>query len=93
MLAYELDLQIGINVFWTLLSSVLAVLFTFAALGSDLLWETYLREKQGSHRQPRREQTTEEARSQERGITQDDSRPLLSNEGDVDYISPVESSN
>jgi NO-binding membrane sensor protein with MHYT domain len=91
MLAYELDLKIGINVFWTLLSSVLAVLFTFAALGSDLLWETYSREKRGNHWPLRREQSTEEARNQDRGITQDDSRPLFSHEGDVGHISPVES--
>lgn len=43
MLACELDLPIGINVPLTLLSAILAVLFTFAALGSDLLRNTYQR--------------------------------------------------
>ena len=41
MLACELDLPIGISVPLTILSSILAVLFTFAALAFDLLWETY----------------------------------------------------
>ena len=41
MLACELDLPIGINVPLTLLSAVLAVVFTFAALASDLLWNRY----------------------------------------------------
>lgn len=41
MLACELDLPIGIDVPLTILSSVLAVLFTFAAFAFDLLWETY----------------------------------------------------
>jgi len=43
MLACELDLPIGINVPLTLLSAVLAVLITFAALASDLLWNAYKR--------------------------------------------------
>ena len=43
MLACELDLPIGINVPLTFLSAVLAVIFTFAALASDLLWHTYTR--------------------------------------------------
>ena len=47
MLAYELDLVIGINVPLTILSAMLAVLFTFAALGSDSLWETWRRESAG----------------------------------------------
>ncbi|KAL8809455.1 MAG: hypothetical protein Q9200_003402 [Gallowayella weberi] len=41
MLAYQLDLPIGINVVWTILSALLAVFFTFVALASDLLWEKY----------------------------------------------------
>ena len=41
MLACELDLPIGIDVPLTVLSSILAVLFTFAALAFDLLWGTY----------------------------------------------------
>ncbi len=41
MLACELDLPIGIDVGLTILSSILAVAFTFAALASDLLWDRY----------------------------------------------------
>lgn len=58
MLACELDLPIGINVPLTLLSAVLAVLFTFAALASDLLWDTYMRSRRRSHRALRRKRTT-----------------------------------
>ena len=45
MLACELDLPIGIDVPLTLLSAVLAVFFTFAALASDLLWNTHVRRR------------------------------------------------
>ena len=41
MLACKLDLSIGIDVAWTVLSAALAVSFTFASLASDLLWEKY----------------------------------------------------
>lgn len=58
MLACELDLPIGINVPLTLLSAVLAVLFTFAALASDLLWDTYMRSRQKNYRALRRERRT-----------------------------------
>ena len=58
MLACELDLSIGINVSLTLLSAVLAVLFTFAALASDLLWNTYMSTRRRKRRIPRRERTT-----------------------------------
>ena len=50
MLACELDLPIGINVPLTLLSAALAVCFTFAALASDLLWNTHVRRRQKSNR-------------------------------------------
>ena len=53
MLACELDLHIGINVPLTILSSVLAVFFTFAALASDMLWETY-RQGRRKNRRPRK---------------------------------------
>lgn len=43
MLACELDIQVGIDVPLTILSSVLAVVFTFAALAFDLLWDRYTR--------------------------------------------------
>lgn len=50
MLACELDLPIGINVPLTLLSAVLAVFFTFAALASDLLWNSHVRRRQKRNR-------------------------------------------
>ena len=58
MLACELDLPIGIDVSLTLLSAVLAVFFTFAALASDLLWDTYMRSRRRNYRALRRERTT-----------------------------------
>lgn len=54
MLACELDLPIGISAPLTVLSSVLAVLFTFAALASDLLWDRYNRQRRGKHWRSRR---------------------------------------
>ena len=45
MLAYELDLQIGIDVGLTVFSAVLAVFFTFLALASDVLYDRFLRAK------------------------------------------------
>lgn len=58
MLACELDLPIGIDVSLTILSAVLAVLFTFAALASDPLWDTYTRSRRRSYRALRRKRTT-----------------------------------
>lgn len=43
MLAYELDLPIGLNVPLTVLSAALAVSFTFVALACDMVWERYRR--------------------------------------------------
>lgn len=50
MLACELDLPIGINVSLTSLSATLAVFFTFAALASDPLWNTYTRRRRRKYR-------------------------------------------
>ena len=58
MLACELDLPIGIDVPLTLLSAILAVLFTFAALATDLLWDTYMRSRRRQYRSLKRETTT-----------------------------------
>lgn len=58
MLACELDLPIGIDVPLTILSSVLAVLFTFAALASDLLRERYRQGRQRRSRSRRSRRTT-----------------------------------
>ena len=61
MLACELDLPIGINVPLTLLSAVLAVCFTFAALASDLLWDTYMRRRRKYNRLLRKEKKARSA--------------------------------
>ena len=61
MLACELDLPIGINVPLTLLSAVLAVCFTFAALASDLLWDTYMRRRRRNNRSLRKEKRSRSA--------------------------------
>lgn len=50
MLACDLDLPIGLDISLTLLSAVLAVLFTFAAVGSDLLSESYHRIRRKKNR-------------------------------------------
>lgn len=44
-LACGLDLEIKLNVGLTILSAFLAVLFTFCALGGQLLWKSYRRER------------------------------------------------
>ena len=41
MLSCKLDLPVRLDVGLTLFSAVLAVIFTFAALGAELLWERY----------------------------------------------------
>jgi len=41
MQSCKLDLPVGLDVGLTLFSAVLAVTFTFAALGAELLWERY----------------------------------------------------
>ena len=89
MLAYELDIQIGINTALTVLSSALAVIFTFAALASDLLWETYRRERKRTNGKRRRKKLTNNSRNSQRGHTSDiDSRPLLGQSGDLEDSSP-----
>ncbi|QDS68955.1 hypothetical protein FKW77_008734 [Venturia effusa] len=60
MLAFEFDLVVKVDAGWTLLSSVLAVGFTFVALATDLLWDRYQERRKGPHRRSRR---TSHARS------------------------------
>ncbi|KAK5072847.1 hypothetical protein LTR64_000743 [Lithohypha guttulata] len=48
MLAYELDLPIGLNIPLTVLSAFLAVFFTFVALASDLAWDRFSRYRKRS---------------------------------------------
>ena len=84
MLAYELDILVGINVAWTILSSVLAVVFTFAALGSDLLWDAYYRESQKKDKNKRKRKRTNNTKSRSRREGPViESRPLLGNTGNV----------
>lgn len=78
MLACELDLPIGIDVFWTLLSSVLAVFFTFAALASDLLWDRYKRGRRAKHRSMRKGRRRSLSASRQSAIAREESsNPLL----------------
>lgn len=77
MLACELDLPIGINVPLTILSAVLAVLFTFAALASDLLWDTYLSSRRTHHRALRRQRATSSSAKGPRSRARDPSSECL----------------
>ena len=78
MLACELDLPIGIDVPLTLLSSVLAVLFTFAALASDLLWDRYNRGRKANSRSLRRKHRWNAPAKQSSTSTwEHSSKPLL----------------
>ena len=79
MLACELDLPIGIDVPLSILSAGLAVIFTFAALTSDLLWESYIgaRRSKRSMRKERRPQGASANRSGPSVREEDSSEPLL----------------
>lgn len=54
MLACQLDLPIGINVGLTVLSALLAVLFSFSALSSELIYESYNRRRRRRKRSSRK---------------------------------------
>lgn len=75
MLACKLDLPIGIDVFLTVLSAVLAVCFTFIALTSDLLWNKYQVYSNRKRRRNRRRKTWKSPQMQE-----ELSEPLLPSE-------------
>ena len=77
MLACELDLPIGINVPLTILSAVLAVFFTFAALASDLLWDTYLGSRRTRHRKSRRQRAKSSSAKGSRANARDPSSECL----------------
>lgn len=90
MLAYELDVQIGVNVPLTVLSSILAVLFTFAALASDLLWTTCTGRRHGDIQNARKRKVATGTKTREPAITQDsDSRPLLDHTEEDEAGSPL----
>lgn len=72
MLACKLDLRIGINAPLTVLSAALAVLFTFLALASDLLFDRY---KQYTRRC--RHITKTPSFYKDGSMEQDDPEPLL----------------
>ncbi|MCJ1401113.1 hypothetical protein MMC11_004325 [Xylographa trunciseda] len=93
MLACELDLPIGIDVPLTVLSSVLAVSFTFAALGSDLLWDRYSRGRKITNRPWRRKHKPNTSAERYSTNTMDySSKPLLESlaHGDEDYSDVTE---
>ncbi|KAL8646908.1 MAG: hypothetical protein Q9226_006659 [Calogaya cf. arnoldii] len=75
MLACQLDLPIGIDVFLTMLSALLAVFFTFVALASDLLWERF---RQSSRR--RRHIKRTRAVYKDAPLEESASDPLMSHE-------------
>ena len=77
MLACELDLPIGINVPLTLLSALLAVWFTFTALASDLLWDTYMKRRRGSRRVRRRERAPRSSMRSSKSYAHDPSSERL----------------
>lgn len=85
MLAFEFDLLVEVDAGWTLLSSLLAVGFTFIGLASDLLWDRYQERRKRPRRRARR---SSHARSRSISQTakhdsQNSSAPLLQ-ENDTD---------
>lgn len=58
MLACKLDVQIGVNAPLTVLSALLAVFFTWGALGSELMWDRYMRYQRRRARGGRRTRKT-----------------------------------
>jgi len=78
MLACRFDLPIGIDAPLTVLSAVLAVLFTWIALASDLLWDRYIRSRQRKNRKLRRSVRSRKRRRNSRhGSNTPGSTPLL----------------
>lgn len=95
MLGCELDLPIGINVPLTILSSILAVFFTFAALASDLLLERYRRRRQRNKPGWRRNRTAKKLNTDPVSDTWADSSKPYSEEVEQeqdDYSDHVEDS-
>lgn len=75
MLACELDLPIGIDIGLTVLSALLAVVFTFLALGTDLLWASYTRKEEKERKNLKK---LKKARKQRNGSPENESSlPLL----------------
>lgn len=89
MLAYELDLQIGINVPLTILSAILAVVFTFAALASDLLYNAYHHERQKKSKNYRKRKTSNGTNSHQGHNSNANYTRLPSQAEDADNFSPA----
>jgi signal transduction histidine kinase len=83
MLAYELDVAIGVDAGLTVLSSILAVLFTFLALSHDLLWSRWWTRHQKHYKsretrsRSRRHSYSRSAPSIGRSISAQSATPLL----------------
>lgn len=81
MLAYGLDLQIGIDVGLTILSAALAVVFTFCALASDLLHDRYSKNarkpKLNARRMVKPQDTITSKFYSASGVIDESSEPLL----------------
>ncbi|KAI1609021.1 PAS/PAC sensor hybrid histidine kinase [Exophiala viscosa] len=69
MLACELDVRIGLDVPLTIVSALLAVIFTFAALAADILRDRYMLYVKKGERKVRRERRREVTRNL--GMNQD----------------------
>ncbi|KAK5025649.1 hypothetical protein LTS07_007853 [Exophiala sideris] len=70
MLACELDVRIGLDVPLTIVSALLAVLFTFAALAADLLRDRYMGHARKGERKVRRDRRRDVA--QDLGLANQD---------------------
>ena len=75
MLAYGLDIRIGINVGLTVLSAMLAVSFTFVALSSDMLYDRYRRNHRAGKSKPKRKR--KESTPRLSATDDESSEPLL----------------
>ena len=82
MFACELDLPIGLNVPLTILSATIAVVFTFAALGSDLIWRKYKRPLHKTRSKRRKKPSWQSQGRRHSGIDgTDEENPLLLSNG------------
>jgi signal transduction histidine kinase len=80
MLAYEFDLPVGVDPWLTILSALLAVSFTFAALAIDLLWDRY---RNPQYRKRRRKRTNSKPLDTY-NMPSGSSEPLLGASSDVE---------
>lgn len=83
MLSCKLDLPVGLDVGLTVLSAVLAVTFTFAALGAELLWKRHNANKRRSAANRKPNSLADEGVDPQEG---DNSVPLLEQDSTYGYI-------